>query len=126
MKRFFLIVAMAFCLTMVSGAFIEIKAQRTVVVEHKKGWSHRKKYGVIGAGAGAVTGALVSKHHARGALIGGAVGGAIRVRYETVKRAAAVTQGGRRDKARRVCRVGNADDAMLPLKRCAQVMRQLD
>ena len=76
MKRFFLIVAMAFGLTVVSGAFIEIKAQRTVVVEHKKGWSHRKKYGVIGAGAGAVTGALVSKHHARGALIGGAVGGA--------------------------------------------------
>ena len=77
MKRIFLIVAMAFGLTMISGAFDEANAQkRTVVVEHKKGWSHRKKYAVIGAGAGAVTGALVSKHHARGALIGGAVGGA--------------------------------------------------
>ena len=55
MKRIFLIVAMAFGLTMISGAFDETKAQqRTVVVEHKKGWNHRKKYGVIGAGAGAV------------------------------------------------------------------------
>ena len=44
MKRIFLIVAMAFGLTMVSGVFEEAKAQRTVVVEHKKGWSHRKKY----------------------------------------------------------------------------------
>ena len=61
---------------MVAGAFVETKAQQTVVVKHKKGWSHRKKYGVIGAGAGAVTGALVSKHHARGAVIGGVVGGA--------------------------------------------------
>src|SRR6476660_10092703 len=48
----------------------------TVKVEHKKGWSHRKKYGIIGAGAGAATGALISKHHARGAVIGGVVGGA--------------------------------------------------
>jgi hypothetical protein len=77
MKKIFWIVAMAFGFTMVAGAFVEAAAQQhTVKVEHKKGWSHRKKYGVIGAGAGAATGALISKHHARGAVIGGAVGGA--------------------------------------------------
>ena len=77
MKKIFWIVTMAFGLTMVAGAFVEAAAQKhTVKVEHKKGWSHRKKYGVIGAGAGAATGALISKHHARGAVIGGVVGGA--------------------------------------------------
>ena len=76
MKKFFLIVAMAFGLTMTSGVLIKANAQHKVVVEHKRGWSHRKKYGVIGAGAGAVTGAAISHHHAKGALIGGAVGGA--------------------------------------------------
>jgi len=76
MKKIFLIMTMAFGLTMVSGAFSELKAQHKVVVEHKKGWSHRKKYGLIGAGAGAVTGAAISHHHAKGAVVGGVVGGA--------------------------------------------------
>lgn len=76
MKKFFLIVAMAFGLTMVSGAFVETQAQTKTKTTHKKGWSHRKKYAVIGAGAGAVTGAVVSKHHATGAVVGGVVGGA--------------------------------------------------
>jgi hypothetical protein len=77
MKKIFLILTMAFGLTMVSGAFTEVKSQETrTVVKHKKGWSHRKKYGVIGAGAGAVTGAIVSKNHATGAVVGGVVGGA--------------------------------------------------
>jgi len=76
MKKIFLIVAMAFGLTMVSGAFAETQAQTKTVVKHKKGWSHRKKYAVIGAGAGAVTGAVVSKNHATGAVVGGVVGGA--------------------------------------------------
>ena len=67
---------MAFGLTIVSGAFIPATAQESVKVERKKRWSHRKKYGVIGAGAGAVTGAAISHHHVRGAIIGGAVGGA--------------------------------------------------
>jgi uncharacterized protein YcfJ len=76
MKKILLAITMAFGLTMISGAFIEAKSQERVKVEHKRGWSHRKKYGVIGAGAGAVTGAVVSHHHATGALVGGAVGGA--------------------------------------------------
>ena len=76
MKKFVLILTMAFGLTMVSGAFVETQAQTRTVVKHKKGWSHRKKYAVVGAGAGAVTGALVSKHHVTGAVVGGAVGAA--------------------------------------------------
>jgi len=76
MKRLLLIATMAFGLTTVSGAFVHAQAQERVVVKHKKGWSHRKKDAVIGAGAGAVAGALVSKHHATGAVVGGVVGGA--------------------------------------------------
>ena len=41
---------------------------------HRK-WSHRKKDAVIGAGAGAVTGALISHDKSKGAIIGGVVGG---------------------------------------------------
>src|SRR5437899_2972602 len=50
---------------------------QTVKEEYKtkKPWSHRKKDAVIGAGAGAVTGAIVG-HGAKGAVIGGVVGGA--------------------------------------------------
>ena len=76
MKRLLLITTMAFGLTMVSGAFVESQAQERVVVKHKKGSSHRKKDAVIGAGVGAVAGALISKHHAAGAVVGGVVGGA--------------------------------------------------
>ncbi len=42
---------------------------------HRK-WSHRKKDAVIGAGAGAATGAIVSHDKSKGAIIGGVVGGA--------------------------------------------------
>ena len=41
----------------------------------KKGWSDAAKGTVIGAGAGAIAGALIDKNHAQGALIGGLVGG---------------------------------------------------
>lgn len=40
----------------------------------KKGWSAAAKGAAIGAGAGAVTGILVDKKDARGAIIGGVVG----------------------------------------------------
>ena len=43
----------------------------------KKGMSHRARGAIVGAGAGAITGAIVNKNnHAVGALIGGAVGAA--------------------------------------------------
>jgi hypothetical protein len=40
----------------------------------KKGWSKKAKGTLIGAGAGALGGALVSKNNAKGAIIGGAAG----------------------------------------------------
>jgi hypothetical protein len=40
----------------------------------KQGWSHAAKGAAIGAGAGAVTGILVDKKDARGAVVGGLIG----------------------------------------------------
>jgi hypothetical protein len=40
----------------------------------KKKWSAKAKGAVIGAGVGAITGALVDKNHGAGALIGGVAG----------------------------------------------------
>ena len=74
MKKLIIVVTMAFGLTMVAGSYTEAQGQTRTVTKSKKGWSHRKKYAVIGAGTGAITGAVVSKHHAKGALIGGAIG----------------------------------------------------
>ena len=57
--------------------------QRDVVVVHqqaaapapqRKKWSGAAKGAVIGAGVGAVTGALVDKKHGEGAIIGGLAG----------------------------------------------------
>ncbi len=42
---------------------------------HRHRWSHRKKGAVIGTGAGAATGAIISKDKSKGAVIGGVVGG---------------------------------------------------
>lgn len=74
MKKLILILTMAFGLTIVTGGFTEAQAQSKTVTKSKTASSHKKKYALIGGGAGAVTGALVSKHHVRGAVIGGAVG----------------------------------------------------
>src|SRR5256885_10864694 len=76
MKKILLITALAFGMTTVSGDYMETQAQTKSVVKSKRPWSHRKKDAVIGAGAGAVTGAVISKHHAKGAVIGGVLGGA--------------------------------------------------
>jgi hypothetical protein len=76
MKKIILGVAIAFGLTTTSAVFMETSAQTRTVYKTKKPWSHRKKDAVIGVGAGAVTGALISHNHAKGALIGGVVGGA--------------------------------------------------
>lgn len=42
--------------------------------EVKKGWSKKAKGTLIGAGAGALGGVLVSKNNSKGAIIGGAAG----------------------------------------------------
>ena len=44
------------------------------VVKEKNGWSGKAKGAVIGAGAGALTGAAVSHDKSKGAIIGGVVG----------------------------------------------------
>ena len=72
MKKLIWLLSVSFFLTIIPGTFNKLSAQTTVKV--KNGWSHKKKDAVIGAGAGAVTGAVVSKNHAKGAIIGGAVG----------------------------------------------------
>jgi hypothetical protein len=43
-------------------------------VQKKEGWSHAAKGTVIGAGSGAILGAMVSKKHGKGAIIGGILG----------------------------------------------------
>lgn len=42
----------------------------------KKGWSAKAKGAVIGAGAGAITGAMVDKKKGEGAVVGGIIGAA--------------------------------------------------
>ncbi len=49
-------------------------ATTTTAPAKKKGWSHTAKGAVVGAGAGAVTGAIVNKDHLKGAAIGTVVG----------------------------------------------------
>ena len=73
MKKFIYVLSLAFTLTTLSCFFIKAEAQKVKEV-HKTGWSHKKKNAVIGGGAGAVTGAVVSKNHAKGAVVGGVVG----------------------------------------------------
>lgn len=48
----------------------------TTTAAKKKGWSSRAKGAVIGGVAGAVGGAVISKHKGTGAAIGGVVGAA--------------------------------------------------
>lgn len=46
------------------------------VAEEKKGWSNAAKGAVIGGGAGAIGGAIISKKKGKGAVIGGVLGAA--------------------------------------------------
>jgi uncharacterized protein YcfJ len=48
----------------------------TTTTNKKKGWSNRAKGAVIGGVAGAVGGAIISKHKGTGAAVGAAVGAA--------------------------------------------------
>ena len=73
MKKFVFVLSIAFTLTIISSVLTKAEAQKVKEV-HKTGWSHKKKDAVIGGGAGAVTGALISYDHAKGAVVGGVVG----------------------------------------------------
>lgn len=43
----------------------------------KKGWSSAAKGAVIGAGAGAIAGAIIDKKHGEGAIVGGLIGAGV-------------------------------------------------
>ena len=43
----------------------------------KKGWNHMAKGAVVGAGTGAVTGALVNKNRGEGAIVGSLIGAGV-------------------------------------------------
>ena len=74
MKKIICLLGMASILTM--GTVTTSDAQYRY--ETKKGWSKKKKGAVIGAGAGAVSGALLNREHrAGGAVVGGAVGAGV-------------------------------------------------
>jgi hypothetical protein len=49
-------------------------ATTTATTPKKEGWSKAAKGGVIGAGAGAAAGAIISKKKGKGAIIGGIIG----------------------------------------------------
>ncbi len=53
---------------------LSITSSSDAQTNEKKGWSRKAKGSVIGAGAGAATGAVVSKNRSKGAKIGGVVG----------------------------------------------------
>ena len=69
MKKFIYLLTILFALTFLLNYNVSAQSKKP-----KKQWSHRKKDAVIGGSAGAVTGAVVSKHHVKGAVIGSAVG----------------------------------------------------
>ena len=69
MKQYFYFLAIIFTLSLCWSPSLQAQEKQP-----KKHWSHRKKDAVIGGGAGAATGAIVSKHHVKGAVIGGAIG----------------------------------------------------
>lgn len=48
--------------------------QQQQAAPQKKGWSAKAKGAIIGAGAGAITGAMVDKRKGEGAIIGGILG----------------------------------------------------
>ena len=59
-----------------TGSGTDAGTVSTPVPAKKKGWSNSAKGAVIGAGAGAVGGAIISKKKGTGAIIGGVVGAA--------------------------------------------------
>jgi hypothetical protein len=54
--------------------YVPVNNSATQPAQEKKGWSKAAKGAVIGAGTGAVVGAIVSDKKAKGAIIGAAAG----------------------------------------------------
>jgi hypothetical protein len=68
-----------FCMVLFMVSFLTVSissnAQKKVVYKQKKGWSPQAKNAAIGAGAGAILGAVIDKkHRGTGAVIGGVAG----------------------------------------------------
>ncbi len=59
-----------------AGGTTEAPVATTTETEKKKGWSASAKGAAIGAGAGAIGGAIISKKKGLGAIVGGVVGAA--------------------------------------------------
>ena len=58
----------------------EVAAKNSVapsVAQKKKGWSHTAKGAVVGAGTGAVTGAIINKKRGQGAIVGTLIGAGV-------------------------------------------------
>ncbi len=72
MKKLFGALSLTFALTVIAPDYSQ--AQTEVKQKTRTGMSHKKKGTLIGAGAGAATGAVISKNRSKGAVIGGAVG----------------------------------------------------
>jgi hypothetical protein len=70
MKQWMYVLSMVFVFSCASAGFNRLHAQEHKTVQKSK----KGKYALIGAAAGAGTGAIVSKKKGKGALIGGAVG----------------------------------------------------
>jgi hypothetical protein len=70
MKKWMYVLSMVFVFSCASAGLNGLQAQEHKTVQKSK----KGKYALIGAAAGAGTGAIVSKKKGKGALIGGAVG----------------------------------------------------
>lgn len=71
MKKIMYSLSVVFALGLLSP---DVNAQTTVKTKTHTAMSHKKKDALIGAGAGAATGAVVSHDKSKGAIIGGVVG----------------------------------------------------
>ena len=65
-KKLLYLFSLLFALSITSAGYAQ--------TNEKKGLSRKAKRAVIGGGAGAATGAAVSRNHSKGAVIGGVVG----------------------------------------------------
>jgi YMGG-like Gly-zipper len=62
---------------LVEAHHAEINNQPVETTRKKKGWSGTAKGAVIGAGTGAVAGAVIDKKHGEGAVVGGLIGAGV-------------------------------------------------
>jgi uncharacterized membrane protein YebE (DUF533 family) len=70
------------CIVSLLTISVNSNAQKKVVYKQKQGWSPQAKNAAIGAGAGAILGAVIDKkHRGTGAVIGGVAGAGVGYLY---------------------------------------------